>query len=310
MRAAPLLISAALLVLDTGLAAAERLPDKPTFNRHTGLFEPPFSELERSVERGDRAEVARWAERIGPARLAGVLRSGDRAVLIAALEAAPALHGAARLLEATTPLAGASDATVAERAVRALGVMLDGSEPRALEDWDVPVDTVGRACRALADAATKASGQAVRLAALDALSDASASCKSAPIGPLLADGVAAVRRAGLLALRPRDDLATPDLQKAIADPDPGVVSAAVVTWCRRRLAQPATAPLTSSMLPLLRALVMTDATTSVEDALEMLPCLASSTDAADRQALEQIKKTSKVPLLRTRATELGTPGAR
>src|SRR3954454_17722685 len=88
MRAAPLLISAALLVLDTGLAAAERLPAKPTFNRNTGLFEPPLTELERSVERGDRAEVARWAERIGPARLAGGLRGSDRS-------AGPAGGGAA-----------------------------------------------------------------------------------------------------------------------------------------------------------------------------------------------------------------------
>jgi hypothetical protein len=308
MRAATLI--SALVVLGAGAAAAERLPEKPTFNRHTGLFEPPFSELERSVERGDRAEVARWAERIGPARLAGVLRSADHAVLVAALEAAPSLHGAARLLEAATPLAASSDAAVAERAVRALGIMLDGSEPRALEDWDVPVDAVSRACRALAEAATRSSAaQAVRLAALDSLGDASGFCKSAPLGPLLTDGAATVRRAGLLALRPRDQLATPELQKAIADSDPGVVSAAVVTWCRRRLAQPTTAPLTSSMLPLLRALVMTDAT-SIEDALEMLPCLATSSDAADRQALEQIKKSSKVPLLRTRATELGTPGAR
>jgi hypothetical protein len=302
------LIAAALLAFAPA-ARAQRAPDKPSFNRHTGLFEPPLSELERSVERGDRAEIARWAERIGPARLAAVLRGTERGAQVAALEAVPALRGAARLVEAATPLVASADAAVAERAARALGAMLDGTEPRSLEEWDVPADAVSRACGALAGAARGNAAAAVRLAALDALSDASSFCKSAPLGPLLADSAPEVRRAGLLALRPRDDLATPELQKAIADPDPGVVSAAAVTWCRRRLAQPAAAPMPTSMLPLLRALALSEAT-SVEDALEMLPCLAGSTDQADRGALEQLKKSSKVPLLRTRATELGGSGAR
>jgi hypothetical protein len=312
-RPAPLPTSASaallVLVLAIGAQAADRAGDKPSFNRHTGLFEPPLSELERSVERGDRAEIARWAERIGPARLVGVLHGSDRSVVLAALEAAAALRGSARLLEATTPLAASSEPGVAERAVRALGAMLDGSEPRSLEDWDVPADAVARACKALSEAATRpGSGQAVRLAALDALTEASGLCHAAPLGPLLIDPAPAVRRAALLALRPRDDLQTAELQKAIADSDPGVVSAGAVAWCRRRLAAPASAPLAGSMLPLLRALAQTEATT-IEDAVELLPCVAGSTDQADRQALEQLKR-SKVPLLRTRATELAGGGGR
>lgn len=306
-----------MLILASGLGlaaadgqarSADRPGDKPSFNRHTGMFEPPLGELERSVERGDRAEVARWAERIGPARLAGVLRGSDRGFVLAALEASAALRGSARLLEAATPLASSSDAAVAEHAVRALGAMLDGSEPRSVEDWDVPADAVARACRALADAATRASGQAVRLAALDGLSEASNFCRAAPLGPLLSDGNAAVRRAAVMALRPRDDLPIPELQKAIADSDPGVVSAAAVVWCRHRLILPASTPLASSMLPLLRALALAEATT-IEDAVELLPCLAGSPDKADQQAIEQLKK-SKVPLLRTRATELGGGASR
>jgi hypothetical protein len=288
-------------------AAADRPADKPSFNRHTGLFEPPLTELERSVERGDRAEVARWAERIGPARLAGVLRGSDRSVALAALEAAMNLRGSTRLLEVTTPLTASTDPAMAERAVRALGGMLDGSEPRSVDDWDIPADAVTRACRALADAASRPTAtQTVRLAALDALADASLFCRAAPLPPLLADPVAAVRRAALLALRPRDELAGPDLQRAIADADSGVVSAAAVAWCRRRLAQPAAAPLVASMLPLVRALALSEAT-SVEDAVEMLPCLAGSADAADKQAIEQLKR-SKAPLLRARAVELGGAG--
>jgi hypothetical protein len=37
----------------------------------------------------------------------------------------------------------------------------------------------------------------------------------------------------------------------------------------------------------------------------MLPCLAGSSDQADRRAIEQLKQ-SKMPLLRTRASELGS----
>jgi hypothetical protein len=301
------LLLVALLASARTARAGDRAGDKPSFNRHTGLFEPPIGELERSVTRGDRAEVARWAERIGPARLAGVLKGSDRGFVMAALEAVPSLRGSARLLEAATPLAASSDAAVAERAVRAIGTMLDGSEPRSIDDWDVPADAVGRACKALVDAATRAgSGQEVRLAALDALSEASAFCKAVPLGSLLGDPSPAVRRAVLLALRPRDDLPTPELQKGIADTDPGVVSGAAVAWCRRRLALPAATPLASSMLPLLRALAQADSTI-IEDAVELLSCLAGSADQADRQALEQLKR-SKVPLLRTRAAEL-TGGA-
>jgi hypothetical protein len=288
---------------------AGRPGDKPSFNRHTGLFEPPLGELERQVVRGDRAEVARWAERIGPARLAGALRGSDRSFVLVALEAAPALRGSARLLEAATPLVSSADPALAERAARALGQMLDGTEPRALEDWDVPADAVTRACRALADATTRPGGaQAVRLAALDALADASAVCRAAPLSPLLADTAPAVRRAALLALRPRDDLATSELQRAIADADPAVVSAAAVAWCRRWLAHPAAAPLAGSMLPLLRALALSEAT-SIEDSVELLPCLSSSSQPADQQTLEQLRR-SRVPLLRARASELAGAAGR
>jgi hypothetical protein len=288
---------------------ADEPGDKPSFNRHTGLFEPPLGELERSVERGDRTEMARWAERIGPARLAGLMRGSDRAFVLAALQAAAVLPGSARLLEAATPLASSADPALTEHAVRALGAMLDGSEPRSLQDWDVPGDAVARACRALIDAATRAgSGQAVRLAALDALTESSAFCPAAGLGQLLSDAAPAVRRAAVMALRPRDSLPIPELQKAIADSDPGVVSAAAVAWCRHRMVLPAAAALASSMLPLLRALALASST-AVEDAVEVLPCLAVSSDHADRQAIEQ-RKRSKVPLLRTRAEELGTGASR
>src|SRR3954454_16933819 len=147
--------------------------DKPAFNRHTGLFEPPFSELERAVASGDRADVARWAARIGPARLVEALRGNERGRVVAALEATGALPGNVRLLDSVTPLVISGDAAVSERAVRTLAQLLDASEPRRMEEWDVPADAVARGCRALSDVAARTMAPLeLRLAALDALADA------------------------------------------------------------------------------------------------------------------------------------------
>jgi hypothetical protein len=305
---------AALLWL--GQAAAGKGGDRPVFNRHTGLFEPPFSELERAVEHGDRADVARWAARIGPARLAEALRGADRAKIVAALEAVELLPGNVRLLEAVAPLAAAGDAAVGERAIRALGQMLDGSEPRRIEDWDIPADAVARACRTLTDVAARATAPVdLRLAAIDALAGTTLVCKPVPL-TLLSDGQPAIRRAALLAQRPRDELPAPALKQALGDGDPTVVAAAAVAWCRHRLVAGARAPSLLGRLiggsggpePPVRDLAAAEIT-PLEDAIELVPCLAASTEAADRQALEQLRK-SKNPLLRARATEVATAGGR
>jgi hypothetical protein len=310
-----------LVALTLAAAAAGKAPDKPAFNRHTGLYEPPFSELERAVVQGDRADVARWAARIGPARLSEALRGTDRARTVAALEAVGALPGNVRLLDVVTPLVAAGDPAVAERAVRAVGQMLDGGEPRRLEEWDVPSDAVSRGCRALSDAAARPQAPAeLRLSAIEALTDATLLCRP-PSLALLTDGNPAVRRAALLAQRPRDEVPAQSLRQALGDADPGVVSAAAVAWCRHRLLAglkpptaaelarlPAAPPPGTASNPPLRELASAE-TTPVEDAVELLPCLALSPDAADRQALEQLKK-SKAPPLRARATELTTPGKR
>lgn len=303
-----------VLALAVALAGA-KAPDKPTFNRHTGLYEPPFSELERAVGGGDRAEVARWAARIGAARLADALRGAERGRTVAALEATELLPGNVRLIDAVTPLVGSGDAAVAERAVRALAQMLDAGEPRRLEEWDVPADAVARGCRALTDAAGRAQAPVeLRLAAIDALADAALLCRPAPLS-LLGDGAPAIRRAVLLAQRVRDELPATSLKQALGDSDPTVVAAAAVAWCRHRLqagnkgptaaelgrlpAAPAGAP-----TPPLRELASAE-TTPVEDAVELLPCLAASPEPADKQAMEQLRR-SKVPALKARAAELGS----
>jgi hypothetical protein len=283
-------------------APTPRAAEKPSFNRHTGLFEPPFGELERAVGRGDRADIARWAARIGPARLAEALRGTDRPRVIAALEALAVLPGNVRLLDAVTPLVASTDVSVSERAARAMGLMLDASEPRRLEDWDVPADAVGRGCRALTDTVLRVHAPVeVRLAALDALADATLLCRPAPLA-LLGDPSAAVRRAALLAQRARDELPAAALKQGLADPDPTVVAATAVAWCRHRLAAGGTAapPVTLPLRTLAAA-----AATPIEDAIELLGCLALSSDPADRKALEQLRKSRAVPLKTSAAAANG-----
>jgi hypothetical protein len=119
----------------------------------------------------------------------------------------------------------------------------------------------------------------------------------------------------LLAQRAQDELPAPSLRQGLGDPDATVVSAAAVAWCRHRLVagvpQPKAAELarlpaapTGSPTPPLRDLAAADAT-PVEDAVELLPCLAASTESADRKALEQLRK-SAVPAVKARAGELGS----
>jgi hypothetical protein len=296
------------------LAAAAKT-DRPAFNRHTGLYEPPFSELERAVSSGDRADIARWAARIGPARLAEALRGGERGRVVAALEGTGVLPGNVRLLDVVTPLVLSGDAVIAERAVRTLAQMLDAGEPRRLEEWDIPADAVTRGCQALATAAGRTMAPLeLRLAAIDALADATLLCRPAPLS-LLADSAPAVRRAVLLAQRSHDELPAASLRQALSDPDATVVSAAAVLWCRQRQVAGPRAPKAGELTrlpaapagpvtPPLRDLASAEAT-PVEDAVELLPCLAASTDSADRQAMEQLRK-SKIPAVKARAGELGS----
>jgi hypothetical protein len=297
------------LILVLALAAAKT--DRPAFNRHTGLYEPPFSELERAVGSGDRADIARWAARIGPARLAQALRGSERGRVMAALEGTSVLPGNVRLLDTVTPLVLSGDAAIGERAVRTLAQMLDAGEPSRLEEWDVPADAVARGCRALTEAAGRAMAPLeLRLAAIDALADATLLCQPAPL-TLLSDAAPAVRRAVLLAQRARDGVPASPLRQALGDPDATVVAAATVAWCRHRLMAgsaparleprlPAAPP--GGVTPPLREVAAAEAT-PVEDVVELLPCLAASTEPADRQALEQLRK-SRSPVVKARAGEL------
>jgi hypothetical protein len=226
------------------------------------------------------------------------MRASDKARVLAALDAAVLLPGNVRLLEAVTPLLASTDGAILEHAARTAALMLDSSEPRRFDDWDIPADVVARACSGLSQVATRNEAPPpARLAALDALAEAAA-CPS-PVAKLVNDGSAEIRRAALLALHPTDDLPATALRQALADRESGVVSAAAVAVCRRRRAG-AKAPGAEPSVPI-RTLALADST-PVEDAVELLPCLANG-DSADKQALDQLKH-SKVPALKARASEL------
>lgn len=295
-RAGAIAAGAAALGLVATLAAAQ----KPTFNRRTGLYEPPLAELARAAERGDRAELARCADRIGPARLAAAMRGADQEIALAALEGALTLPGSARLMEAVSPLLAGPD-VIAERAALTLGRMLDGAEPREIADWDVPPDAVARACGALVDlAARDAAAVNARLAALEALAESSVHCRPpAKLAALLRHASPDLRRAAALALAPAEGTGAA-LQAALADTDPRVAAAAGAAVCRQ-LARTGFRG-TSAPPPAWHKLVLADGT-PVEDALEMLPCLARSPDAADKKALGQLARGRPGPL-RDRAHEL------
>ena len=118
-------------------------------------------------------------------------------------------------------------------AAAALGALLDGAIPTALEDWDVPPDLVARACGGLhALAARKEAAPPARLAALDAILEAAPSCGAyGDLASLARDPAAEIRRAAVWSAAAGPERAAV-LPSAIADADRGVSAAAAAAECR------------------------------------------------------------------------------
>jgi hypothetical protein len=291
-RTVALALLAAASLAGTASDAAER----PPYNRRTGLVEPGLAGLRKAAERGDRAEMGRWAERIGPARLARALTEPDRDVVLAVLDSLPTLAARLLLADAVLPLCHSSDAEIAGRAIGALGALLAEADPARLLEWDVPGESSRRACQSLAGIAEReAAAVELRLAALQALGDAGAVCAH-PINlpALLRSPSAEIRRAALLALRPRDDAALAALRAGERDADPLVAAAAGAALCRARLTPGRTATGAPAERPL-REIALA-AGTPIEDAAEMVPCLTGSGDAADARAAEEL--AGRMPALK------------
>jgi hypothetical protein len=276
-------------------------------NERTGKLVPAFAELVKARKRGDRSALGRLGDRIGPARLAQAIAGTDQRVAEAALAAAPLARGGIVLVGTIADQLAASDPARAVAAAAALGTLLDGAAPTAIEDWDVPPDLVARACGGLhALAARREATAPARLAALDAILEAAPSCGSYGDLALLArDPAGDIRRAAVLVAAAGPERAAV-LPSAIADGDPSVSAAAAAAECRVEARavgggkeRPPAAPAIATARTMAAA-----ATTSPADAVEMLDCLAAAGTAADRTLLDQLRRGSASPV-RDRAVELG-----
>jgi hypothetical protein len=294
---------ASLLLIDLRAAHAR----SRHANDRTGKLVPAFAELVKARKRGDRSALGRLADRIGPARLAQAIAGTDERVSEAALAAVPLARGGIVLVGAIADQLGASDPARAVAASAALGALLDGAIPTALEDWDVPPDLVARACGGLhALAARKEAAPPARLAALDAILEAAPSCGAyGDLAALAHDPAAEIRRAAVLVAAAGPERAAV-LPSAIADADRGVSAAAAAAECRveARAARggkeraPA-APAVATARTLAAA-----PSTAPADAVEMLDCLAAAGTPADRTLLDELRRGPPSPV-RDRAVELG-----
>jgi hypothetical protein len=276
-------------------------------NERTGKLAPAFVELVKARKRGDRSALGRLGDRIGPARLAQAIGGSDARVAEAALVAAPLARGGILLVGAIADQLAVSDQARAVAAAAALGALLDGARPTALEDWDVAPDLVARACGGLhALAARKEAPPPARLAALDAILEAAPSCGSyGDLASLAHDPAAEIRRAAVL-VAAADRERTSVLPGALADGDRGVSAAAAAAECRVEARamhggkeRPPAAPAIAAARTMAAA-----PSTAPADAVEMLDCLAAAGTPADRTLLDELRRGPPSPV-RDRAVELG-----
>jgi hypothetical protein len=288
------LVAVGLALAAPGAAgAAPRAGRTRGANARTGRATPPVAELVRAARKNDRAALERLAARFGVARLGEAVASRDEAVALAALAAVPVARGGALLAGVVADRMDGADAAVASASARTLGELLAGDTPGALAAWELPPDVLARACGGLRALAGRAAAPLTpRLAALDALASARASCgASGDVTALARDGSPAVRRAAVLLLRPADAVAAPALRAAIVDPDPAVAAAATATVCARADAASLRRKgdaLIDGAEAAARTLAPAPATRP-EDAVEMMLCLAAAATPADRVALDKLR---------------------
>jgi hypothetical protein len=290
-----------LIALATGLAQLAPMPavaaERPGVNKHTGLYELPLSDLRKAAERSDRAELGRTAERIGPGRMTKALADTDRRVVLAALEALPLFDAGVLLLGNTVPLLASGDAGVRAQAARTVGLLLTENDAGKLAEWEIAQESLQAVCRGLGRIATDDKEETnTRVLAIQALLDAGETCApSATLAGLQAASAPEVRRAAVLAL-PSDAASAKTLAHAAADRDSRVAAAAGAQWCRLQLRQRPKAGTqigtpTGGLAPLtppLRTLVRSERALP-EDVIDMLPCLKVSSEAEDKQALDDLR---------------------
>jgi hypothetical protein len=324
-------LTQALVVVATTFALIVLIPPSPTIgvgarpaqaaehrrvDPRTGLLEVPVDELVVAVRHKDRAEIGRVAERLGPARLAQALRRPDASTVNAAMVGLLAIPGRARLLSALTDLVAGGDPGFTATALHAMGEILAPLTVSDLDDWEIPPDVVHAACAAMRTTlAVPANSTVNRLAAIDAMADASAACATVVPPPelaaLLQDPTPAIRRAAALMLRPQQRLATGGFASGIRDIDKSVMGASVAALCELiavrggPAAVPASArePIWEQTRQTARRIINAP-DTSADDAVQMLDCL-DPTLASDRQMLLRIRERRRTPMGDRAAEVLG-----
>ncbi|MBN2573023.1 MAG: hypothetical protein JXP73_00525 [Deltaproteobacteria bacterium] len=260
-----------------------RASERARINPRTGLFEPPLADLRKAAERGDRAELARAAGRVAPARLAKALAEPDRRLVLAVLEAIPLVAPGITLLEQVLPLIGAADQAMRERAVGTTATLLGTSDANDLAEYEIPTAVVRAACQALAStAANERESVTTRLLAVQGQAEAAAACAGS-FNPavLLASPVPDIRRAAVLTL-PAGPAANDRLLDAARDSDGRVAAAAGARLCSRKVRLPPGLP------PLGRLALAQGA--APEDVIDILPCLVAAKAPADQEALAKLRQ--------------------
>lgn len=286
--AAYLVLGFALPALGAAYAGERGAADRAAVNRRTGLYEAPLSDLRKAAERGDRAELARVAGRLGPARLAKALADSDRRIVLAALEGACLVEPGVLLLENVLPLTVSRDEAVRQRSVRTLAALLTSASAGSAAEWEVSLESTQIACQALARvAANEEEKTAIRLEATQGLADATPLCprNQVKVATLLGSKQPEIRRAAIWFLP--DGANMEPVQTAAKDKSGLVAAAAGARLCKERKQAKKVA---GAGEPALGALAMADGALP-EDIVEILPCLVGSADPADRKALDELAQT-------------------
>jgi hypothetical protein len=303
---ATVLVSAALGAVfafgqGSALARAHRADSR------TGKLVPALAELVKARKRGDRTALGRVGDRIGPARLAAAIAGADGRTAEAAMIAAPETRAGLLLIGTIADQVAGPDAR-ARTAAEALGHLLDGSRPTALETWEVPPDDIARACWAVHGLAGRATAPLeTRLQAIDASLAAAPTCGvPRDVATWSRDASPEIRRAAVLLAAVGAERAAV-LPQAISDGDQRVSAAAVAADCRvetRGAGGKETAPDPQAVAA--ARLLVAARNTAAADAVEMLDCLAAAATPADRALLEGMRRGPPSPL-RDRAVELMSP---
>ena len=262
--------------------APQALPTDPATGRVLGSWR----NVEAAYKRGDQGEAQRLAAWLSSAEWQGALSRETPNHLDVALAMLPAQVGAVAWLPVLAPWLLVTEPLQQDhvaKVVRTMAVLLDGRQLEQPHEWDVPVASIRSICKGfmwLASAAERP--LATRLAALEALQISGRTC--APVPPdLLVDPAPEIRRAAVALVQ--DHPATMAALRARLDDDaPLVESAAAARLCRN----PGNGPVPPEVLRAARKFAVDPVVP--EDSVELLDCLARSSAADDRAALQNASR--------------------